>query len=401
MAAVLVGAVSVLTAACSSGATNSAATTAASPATTTGASTTTSTSGLPGIRHVFLIVLENEGFDATFGTPSADPYLAGTLPAQGALLTNYYGIGHFSNDNYIALISGQAPNPLNQADCQVFANFPASATVATNGQISDSGCVFPTTMTTVADQLTQAHLTWKGYMEDMGNIPSRESAVCGHPTVGSPDLTEKAIPGDGYATRHDPFVYFHSIIDDTKLCDSHVVPLGTTSGSLPAGAPAGTTGLATDLKSIATTPNFSFITPNLCNDGHDAPCVNQQGSPSALANIGTFLQTWVPLITGSPAFRKDGLLEITFDEADTADATSCCGETPGPASALPGVTGPGGGRIGTVLLSPFVKAGTASSVPYNHYSTLATIEDIFGLTRLGQAKTVSATFGTDVFSTPG
>ena len=364
MAAVLVGAVSVLTAACSSGATNSAATTAASPATTTGASTTTSTSGLPGIRHVFLIVLENEGFDATFGTPSADPYLAGTLPAQGALLTNYYGIGHFSNDNYIALISGQAPNPLNQADCQVFANFPASATVATNGQISDSGCVFPTTMTTVADQLTQAHLTWKGYMEDMGNIPSRESAVCGHPTVGSPDLTEKAIPGDGYATRHDPFVYFHSIID-------------------------------------APTPNFIFITPNLCNDGHDAPCVNQQGSPSALANIGTFLQTWVPLITGSPAFRKDGLLEITFDEADTADATSCCGETPGPASALPGVTGPGGGRIGTVLLSPFVKAGTASSVPYNHYSTLATIEDIFGLTRLGQAKTVSATFGTDVFSTPG
>ncbi len=109
----------------------------------------------------------------------------------------------------------------------------------------------------------------------------------------------------------------------------------------------------------------------------------------------------MPLITGSPAFRKDGLLEITFDEADTADATSCCGETPGPASALPGVTGPGGGRIGTVLLSPFVKAGTASSVPYNHYSTLATIEDIFGLTRLGQAKTVSATFGTDVFSTPG
>ena len=56
-------------------------------------------------------MLENEGYAATFGSPSDDPYLASTLPAAGALLTNYYGIGHHSNDNYIAMISGQAPNP--------------------------------------------------------------------------------------------------------------------------------------------------------------------------------------------------------------------------------------------------------------------------------------------------
>ncbi len=403
---VLVGAFSLLAAACSSGGTSSTATIAASPTTAaspagTAASPTTSPSSLPGIRHVFLIVLENEGYDATFATPSADPYLASKLPAAGALLTNYYGIGHLSNDNYIALISGQAPNPLNQADCPVFANFPRSATVAANGQISDSGCVFPTTVTTVADQLTQAHLTWKGYMEDMGNVPSRESPVCGHPVVGSPDLTERAAPGDGYATRHDPFVYFHAIIDNKTLCDTHVVPLGTAAGALPAGTPAGTAGLATDLRSIATTPNFSFVTPNLCNDGHDASCVNQPASSSALGNVDSFLKTWVPLITNSPAFKKDGLLEITFDEADSASAASCCNQVPGPASALPGITGPGGGRVGTVLISPFVKAGTISGVPYNHYSTLATVEDLFGLTKLGQAKTVSATFGADVFSTSG
>ena len=148
-------------------------------------STTSRTTGLPAIHHVFVIVLENEGYDNTFGDPSADPYLATTLPASGALLTDYYGIGHYSNDNYIALISGQAPNPSNQADCQVFADFPPTATVAADGQISDSGCVFPTSVTTVANQLDQAHLTWKGYMEDMGNIPSREPAVCGHPAVGS------------------------------------------------------------------------------------------------------------------------------------------------------------------------------------------------------------------------
>ena len=238
-------------------------------------------------------------------------------------------------------------------------------------------------------------------MEDMGNVPTRESAGLRPPDRRLLDTTQVAVPGDGYATRHDPFVYFHSITDNTSLCDSNVVPLGSTSGTLPAGVPAGTTGLATDLKSVATTPNYSFITPNLCNDGHDAPCVNQAGSPSALTNIDTFLQTWVPLITGSPAFKKDGLLEITFDEADTNDATACCNETAGPASANPGITGPGGGRIGTVLISPYIKPGTVSNVPYNHYSTLATIEDLFGQAKLGQAGTVSATFGKDVFTAAG
>ena len=397
MAFALVAGFAVLLAACSSGSTSS-------PTTTPTA--TSSTTGLPGIHHVFVIVLENQGYSSTFGDPSADPYLASSLPASGALLSDYYGIGHNSNDNYIALISGQAPNPFNQADCPVFADFPPTATVAADGQISDSGCVFPTSVTTLADQLDQAHLTWKGYMEDMGNITTRESSVCGHPAVGAPDRTEAAVPGDGYATRHDPFVYFHSIIDNTSLCDTHVVPLGSTTGSLPADTPSGVTGLATDLKSVSTTPNFSFITPNLCNDGHDAPCINQQGSASGLTNVDAFLQTWVPMITSSPAFKKDGLLEVTFDEADVdggnpANATACCHEVPGPASSQPGITGPGGGRTGAVLVSPFIKGGTTTSVPYNHFSTLATVEDLFGLSKLGQAKTVSATFGNDVFTKSG
>jgi hypothetical protein len=356
---------------------------------------------VPAIHHVFVIVLENEGYDATFADVAADPYLATALPASGALLTHYYAIGHLSNDNYIGLISGQAPNPMNQADCPVFSNFPASATVGTDGQISDSGCVFPAPVNTVANQLTQAHLTWKAYMEDMGNVAGRESPVCGHPAIGAPDHTQKAVPGDGYVTRHNPFVYFHSIIDDKALCNSSVVPLGTAAGTLPGGTPSGVTGLATDLKSAATTPNYSFITPNLCNDGHDAPCDNQPASPSALTNVDSFLQTWVPLITGSPAFKKDGLLEVTFDESDTGDSSSCCNQTPGPAASSPGLSGPGGGRTGAVLISPFIKGGTKTDVAYNHYSTLATVEDIFGLAKLGQAKTTSATFGKDVFNKVG
>ena len=402
VAAGLLGSIALLATACSSS--SSSSTTTSTPATSTTATTQASATqaGLPPVRHVFVIVLENEGYANTFGNPSADPYLATTLPSQGALLSGYHGIGHFSNPNYIALVSGQAPNSSNQADCQRFTDFPTGTTTLASGQINGSGCVFPSSVPTVVDQLDTAHLTWKGYMQDMGNIPSRESVVCAHPAIGAPDPTQQAVPGDGYATRHNPFAYFHSIIDDTALCDARVVPLGTTSGALPSGVPAGTTGLATDLKSVATTPNLSFITPDLCSDGHDAPCINESAASTAGANMDSFLSTWVPRITHSPAYLKDGMLIVTFDEADVdgpgADASACCNEQPGPASAQPGLTGPGGGRTGTVVLSPYVRGGTVSAVPYNHYSTLATIEDLFGLAKLGQAATTSATYGSDVFT---
>ena len=158
--------------------------------------------------------------------------------------------------------------------------------------------------------------------------------------------------------------------------------------------------LPSDLGSIKTTPNYVFITPNLCNDGHDAHCVD--GGLGGFQAIDAFLQKWVPQITSSPAFKKDGLLIITFDESDSAGgdaSTACCGEQGLPGSTqLAGMNGPGGGRIGAVLLSPFIKPGTVSSEPYNHYSTLRYVEDTFGLAHLGYAGQAGLkVFGSDVF----
>src|SRR3954452_25207641 len=76
----------------------------------------------PPIRHVFIIVLENKGFDTTFGPLSPATYLSQTLTAQGQLLRQYYGIGHASLPNYIAMVSGQGPNLETQADCRVYTN---------------------------------------------------------------------------------------------------------------------------------------------------------------------------------------------------------------------------------------------------------------------------------------
>jgi hypothetical protein len=351
----------------------------------------------PKIRHVFVIMLENQGYAATFGNPSADPYLAQTLPAQGALLERYYATGHLSNDNYISLVSGQPPNAQNQADCPQFDNF-AGAIMLPNGVETGTGCVYPAEVPNIGTQLSAVKQTWKAYMEDMGNLPNRETAACGHPALESSDETQKAVAGDGYATRHDPFVYFHSVIDNQAYCDKHVVALGSTTGAMPAAALRGETGLATDLGAVTKTPRFSFITPDLCDDGHDSPCTNEPGGASALANIDTFLETWVPKITSSQAFLENGLLEIVFDEAGNSETEACCEEMPGPGSPQPGITGPGGGRVGAVLLSPFIKPGTISTTAYNHYSSLASWESLFGLSRLAYAATVPSTFGADVYT---
>jgi phosphatidylinositol-3-phosphatase len=342
---------------------------------------------LPPIRHVFLLLLENQSYEITFASHSPAPYLAHTLPSRGAMLTQYYAIGHSSLDNYLALISGQAPNEETQLDCPTFAEFqPSAAQPDAHGQLPGTGCVYPRTVPTLPDQLEAAGLTWKGYMEDMGNDPAREPAACGHMPLGAPERTSLASRTDKYAAKHDPFVYFHSIIDDAARCDSHVVNLER---------------LSQDLAMQSTTPNFVFITPNLCNDGHDPECVD--GGPGGFAAIDAFLRKWVPRIEASPAFRADGLLIITFDESDGAGpegSSACCGERPLPgARARPGLGGPGGGRVGAVVLSRFVRPGTHSAVPYNHYSLLRTVEAIFGLTYIGYAAEPDLTiFGADVFS---
>ncbi|GLQ48043.1 hypothetical protein GCM10007862_30940 [Dyella lipolytica] len=340
-----------------------------------------STSGTAPVRHVFIIVLENESYAVTFGQNSLAPYLAHELPKQGALLPHYYGIGHYSLDNYVAMISGQAPNAATQNDCTIYSEFVATATKPdANGQWPGSGCVYPKNVPTIADQLTTAGLSWKAYMEDMGADPSRESATCGHVAIGADDPTRHATPKDQYAAKHNPFVYFHSIIDDTNYCGTHVVNLDA---------------LTNDLAHIDTTPNYVYITPNLCHDGHDAPC--QNGEQGGLISADAFLRTWVPRILNSPAFQKDGLLVITFDEG--TDAVACCNEKGLPGGPQPGQYGPGGGQIGAVLISPFIAPGTTSTVPYNHYNLLRSIEDFFGLEHLGYAGAKHLrTFGSDVFT---
>lgn len=407
----------------------------------------------PGsINNVLVIEFENEDASTTFGPGSPATYLNDTLVPEGELLDNYYAIGHVSLDNYLAEISGQAPTPLTDSDCDLgeYVNVtPGTAdpnTTAYPGQVDGNGCIFPAGVQTIANQLDAAYppnpatnvASWREYAEDMGNDPSRDGGTadplggtdCAHPTVGGTDDTVAAEAGDQYTNRHNPFVYFHSIIDNTAECDANVVPLGTVAVGTPSTfndtqLPDTFTGhLANDLASEATTPKFGFITPNLCDDGHDATCAGtnvEGGKTGGLTAADLWLKHYMPLIMASPSYQSGQMLvDITFDEGDIADTTACCNEQPGPNWAYPGFSpllgtapttpgaDPGGGKIGALLLnSKYIQPGTVDTNGYyNHYSALRSFEDLLGLTtggtdgegHLGFAASPGLTpFGQDIF----
>jgi len=329
------------------------------------------------VGHVFVINLENKDFAATWGPDSPAPYLSTTLRARGLFLSRYFGVAHHSLPDYIAQISGQGPSGQTQADCPENTEFERTGTGAFDQALGD-GCVYPASVVTIADQLDAAGLAWKAYQEDIGKSSSAP-ATCRHPNLAATDTTLEARRGDQYATRHNPFMYFHSVID-SPTCRDKVVGLDA---------------LTRDLATVDTTPALSYITPNLCNDGHDDPCVD--GRPGGLVAADKWLRVWVPKILRSPAFRQDGMLVITFDEAED-DSRACCGSPAPPNVDRAGITGPGGGRVGALVLSPLVRPGSTSRVPYNHYSLLCSLEDAFGLVHLGYAAQPGlACFGSDVY----
>ena len=177
--------------------------------------------------HVFVINLENQGFDAAWGADSDAPYLSETLRSKGVLLSKYYAIAHHSTPNYIAQISGQASNPMTRNDCGTYVPFVPAGT-APLGQVKGTGCIYPASVPTVAGQLSAAGKTWKGYMEGM-------KTPCRHPETGAEDLNQDASPDDEYATRHNPFVYFAAITSSPD-CQKNVVDFTELAGDLKSAA---------------------------------------------------------------------------------------------------------------------------------------------------------------------
>lgn len=335
---------------------------------------------LPPIKHVFLVVLDDAAYAEVFGPESKSPYLAHTLERKGELLERYYAIAHQQLADGIALISGQGPTEQTAADCSTYAPMSGVGS-ASDEQVTGTGCVYPPATKTIASQLAAKHLRWKAYIQGIGDGGSEGSSACYHPQLGAADPTAAlGLPGAAApsgaiasATFRDPFVYFASVTDSSS-CAADVV---------------GTGGLAGDLRDSAHTPNFSYIVPDLCDDGRAVPCA--PGKQDGMLAAEGFLRQVVPEILASKAYRHNGLLVITVDEAPSsgeyADSSSCCAQPsfPNIHASSSASTGTGGGEVGALLLSPFIKGAKISQSTYNHFSLLASIEDIFKLSHLGYA----------------
>jgi phosphatidylinositol-3-phosphatase len=303
------------------------------------------------IKHVFVISLASPGYEAAFGSASQMPYLATTLRPKGDLLSNYSLLSEAALPNSLAAVSGQPPNAQTRADCPTYTELPSTAAVSSKGVVAGSGCVYPVETQTIAGQLGTALFSWRAYMEDMADETGKP-ATCVHP---EPDAADEPALG-GYASRLNPFVFFHSLLDLGE-CSADDVPL---------------TELEKDLKKTESTPNYSYIAPNLCNSGVAGQC--PAGAPEGAASADAFLAQLVPKILASPAYKKDGLLIVTFGQVSPPSPTA-------PAATL----APEPLKVGTLLISPFVSAGATDGAAYDPYSLLRSNDELFGLTPLAGA----------------
>ncbi len=351
--------------------------------------------GLPPVQHVFLIVLADHDFEETYGASSTAPYMAKTLPEKGELLSNYYAVTKGDLANEIALISGQGPNPATAANCPEYKDF-AVPTLSATGQAEGEGCVYPAETETLPGQLVAAKKSWKAYVEGIGDGQAGEPTTCRHPGPGEADPAQASRPADPYETWRNPFVYFHALVDSPKCAERDV----------------GLEQLSLDLKKEAKTPSFSYIVPSACHDGSEVAC--EPGAPTGLAAAQPFLETTIAEIEASPAYKTSGLIAITSAQArqDTPepDTSACCGtpEYPNlpPPEAAPATSGPvkesgGGGKVGMLLLSPFVAPGSVNeSGYYNHFSFLLSIGELLEVTPpLGYAAEPALTaFDSTVFN---
>jgi hypothetical protein len=326
---------------------------------------------LPAIKHVFVIMLSEEPYAAVFGPESKAHYLAGTLERRGTLLVRYDAVAHAGLADELALLSGQGPTVQTAANCPTYSDV-TPVTPAADGQALGDGCIYPPSIQTLPGELSAKHLKARAYIEGLGE-GAGQPAPCAHPQLGQSDPSAVGGASSGpYATFRNPFLYFHSLID-SPTCVTEDLGLGALHG---------------DLASIKRTPSFSYIVPDRCHDGNPTPCT--PGAAAGMAPADAFLGQVVPTILASKAYKHDGLLVITVDQApasgEFADSSSCCGQPtyPNLPAGEAGV-GRGGGTVGALLLSPFLKGAVTSQVPYNHFSLLRTLEDLFAVKHLGYA----------------
>jgi len=278
-----------------------------------GASASSSRTDLKNFQHVFVITMENTGYSHLIGNPSA-PWINLAAKTHG-LATNYSGVSHPSQPNYIAATSG-----------------------STNGVTGDADVTID--VPNIVDQVEGSGRTWKGYMQ---------SYFAG----GNTNKLAHSAGNQLYERKHNPFVSYLDVQSNPARM-ANLVDLAQ---------------LTTDLSS-GQVPDYSWISPDQCNDMHGRggtgasdPC-NFANEDLLIRAGDAFVSSTVGMITTSSAWTGNSVIFVTWDESDYpfGDTSGCCDAVPG------------GGHVVTLVISHSDQSARTSAVPYNHFSLLATIE---------------------------
>jgi phosphatidylinositol-3-phosphatase len=407
--------------------------------------------GIPHLDHVFIIMMENHGYQQIINNPNA-PYLNGLIASKKVnLATNYFAVGHPSLTNYLEIVGGSNfgvrsdNNPdWHNATCSpnlatgtvnadnYGGNPPSNITVQSGpvcpiagiGTDADTPAVdnwnevnpplfnyladidgvnsVPGSKTiegkTIADQLVHAGLSWKSYQEDLAlsgadgvNWTSENGTVSNLTSFTNLAPITSASVVQTYAAKHNPFAYFKNVQDGTLWNNSLNNVVGFD----------GPRGLYTDLGS-GNVPSFAFIAPSQCHDDHgrgngDAFCAydgttdgTQTGlNPGLIQQGDVTIQKLVETIKSSPVWHEGrAAIVIVWDENDYS----------GVATAPIGLF-PAQNQNSVVLtVEPnYESAGVESSTYYNSFSLLRSIEAGFGLPCLNHACDKGVAVMSDLF----
>ena len=237
-----------------------------------GQSTTTPQTGMATgayFDHTVIIIMEDHGIqDVCAQNPppclgsNGDPYMA-SLANNYAIGSQYLGVNHFSQANYLALLGGDT------FGC------------------GNNGCP-PVSNPNLVDRLEAEGLTWKGYMENQ-NVASGCDNTYHEP----------------YTLEHNPFVGFTDILNNPTRCSNIVL-------ANPTGCTVTDCSLVNDLNS-ASAPNFMWLTPNNCNNMHGFTGI----CPTSIPMGDNYLKGLVPNILNSNTFTTQrAALFIVFDEGN-------------------------------------------------------------------------------------
>jgi|SRR5580658_7395050 hypothetical protein len=335
-------------------------------------------SSVSALKHVYTIMMENHAQAQIIGDTTDAPNL-NALAKKYGVATNYYGVTHPSLPNYLAAVSGDFQGIFDDCQagptitCEVEEFIPNSGDGTANqlmtAQQAANAATIPHWFSgrNIVDQLEERGLTWAAYMGDLiatGDISN------GAPIVATADGGTEEL--NLYAQKHDPFMYFQDIRTNLNRMQK-IVPY---------------TNFATDIAG-STMPNYVWISPDQCSDMHGI-----NGDTAAYADAGfctgtaagddmsaaviqygdAFVGALVTKIMAAPTWSEGSAIVIVFDEDDYVGTAGCCGSP----------TGVDGGTLGGALVPAIVISSLnpnpiTSASPYNHYSLLATLQNIWGL----------------------